>query len=49
VDHASAEFEQLFARIAVAPVLLDGIFYRLLCKVILEFERRDRQAVGEQR
>ena len=49
VDHAAAEFEQLLARIAVALVLLDGVFDGLLGQAVLELERRNRQAVDEQR
>ena len=49
MNHAAAEFEQLLARVAVALVLLDGVFDRLLGQAVLEFERRDRQAVDEQR
>jgi hypothetical protein len=48
VDDAAPELEQLLARVAVAPVLLDRIIDRLLGKVVLQFEGRDRQPVDEE-
>ena len=49
VDHAAAELEQQLARVAVALVLLDGVLDGLLGQAVLELERRDRQAVDEER
>ncbi len=48
VHHAAPEFEQLFARIAVALVLLHGIGHGLFGEAVLEFKGDDRQAVDEQ-
>ena len=48
VHHAAAELEQPFARVAVAPVLLDGIVDRLFGEAVLQLESGDRQAVDEQ-
>ena len=45
---AAAELEQPLARIAVAPVLLDGILDRLLGQAVLQLKGGDRQAVDEQ-
>lgn len=49
VRNATAEFEQLLARITVALVLFDRVLDRLLGEAVLELERRDRQAIDEQR
>jgi hypothetical protein len=46
---ATAELEQLLTRIAVALILLDGVFDRLLRQTVLQFEGCDRQAIDEQR
>ena len=48
VHRTAAELEQPFARIAVAPVLLDGILDRLFGEAVLQLESGDRQAVDEQ-
>ena len=48
VRHTAAELEELFARVAVAFVLFDGVFDRLLGEAVLQLERGDRQAVDEQ-
>ena len=45
---AASKLEELFARVAVALVLLDGVFHRLLGEAVLELERGDRQPVDEQ-
>ena len=49
MDDAAAEGEERFARVAVAPVLLDGIGYRLLGEAVLELEGRYRQTIDEKR
>src|SRR6185312_1889956 len=49
MGEAAAEFEQLLARVAVTPVLLDGVLDGLLGQAVLELEGGDRQAVDEQR
>ena len=49
MHHAPAEFEQFFARVAVALVLLDSVGDGLLGQAVLQFEGRDRQPVDEQR
>ena len=46
--HTAAKFEQLFVRVAVAPILLNCIFNRLLGQVILQLKGEYRQAVDEQ-
>ena len=46
---AAAEREQLFARIAVSPILLDRIAHSLLGEIVLELEGDDRETVDEQR
>ncbi len=48
MHHATLKLEQLFSRVAVAPVLLDGVFYRLFGQAVLQFEGGNRQAVDEQ-
>src|SRR5690242_1729817 len=48
VRDAPAELEKFLARIAVALVLLNGVFDRLLGEAVLQLERRDRQAVDEE-
>ena len=48
VRHATAQLEQLFARIAVPLVLLNRIGHRLLGQAVLQLEGKDRQAVNEQ-
>ena len=47
VRDAAAELEELLARVAVALVLLNGVFDRLLGEAVLQLEGRDRQAVDE--
>ena len=49
VGDAAAKLEQLLARIAVLPVLLDRVVHRLLGEVVLQLEGDDRQAVDEER
>ena len=46
---AATKREQIFARIAVSPVLLDRIAHSLLGEVVLELESDDRETVDEQR
>jgi hypothetical protein len=48
VRDTAAELEQLFARVAVALVLLDGVGDRLFRQVVLQLESGNRQAVDEQ-
>ena len=48
VRQAASKLEQLFARVAVALVLLNRVFHRLLGEAVLELERGDRQPVDEQ-
>ena len=48
VDKAPPQLEQLFARVAVFLVLLDGVGYRLLGQAVLQFEGGDRQPVDEE-
>ena len=48
VHHAAAELEELFAGVAVALVLLHGVFDRLLGEAVLQLERGDRQTVDEE-
>jgi len=45
VNDASAKLEQPLARIAVAPVLRDGVVHGLFGEAVLQLERGDRQAV----
>ena len=47
MDHAAAELEKLLARIAVAAVLLHGVFDRLLGEAVLQLEGSEGQAVDE--
>ncbi len=49
VHHAAPELEQPLARVAVALVLLDGVFDRLLGQAVLQLEGGDGQTVDEQR
>lgn len=49
MDDAVTEAKQRFLRIAVAPVLFDGIFDFLLGQVVLEFEGDYGQTVDERR
>ena len=46
--HTASKLEQLFARVAVALVLLDGVFDRLLGQAVLQLESGDWQTVHEQ-
>ncbi len=39
--HAAAEFEELLTRVAVALVLLDGVFDCLLGQAVFELEGGD--------
>jgi hypothetical protein len=39
MNHAAPELEELFARVAVAAVLLDGVLDGLLGKAVLQFKR----------
>jgi hypothetical protein len=48
VHDTTSELEELFARVAVAPVLLDGVLDGLLGEVVLQLEGGDRQAVDEE-
>ena len=48
VHDAAAELEELLSRVAVAPVLLDGVLDRLFGQAVLELEGGDRQAVDEE-
>ena len=48
MHHAAAELEQPLARVAVAPVLLDGVLDGLLGEAVLQLEGGDGQAVDEQ-
>ena len=48
VHDAATELEKPLARVAVAAVLLDSIFNRLLGEAVLELERGNRQTVDEQ-
>ena len=48
MDDAAPELEELFARVTVAAVLLDGVLDGLLGQAVFEFKRRERQAVDEQ-
>ena len=48
MSDAAAMLEKPFARVAVSPVLLDGVVDGLFGEVVLEFEGDDRQAVDEQ-
>ena len=48
VDHAAAKLEDQLARVAVAPILLDGVLDGLLGQAVLELESGDGQAVDEQ-
>ena len=49
VHHATPELEEPLARVAVAPVLLHGVIYRLLRQAVLQLERGDRESVDEER
>ena len=48
VGRATAELEELLARVAVLPVLLHGVAHRLLGEAVLEFEGEDRKTVDEE-
>ena len=48
VGQAASQLEELLAGIAVALVLLDRVFHRLLGEAVLQLEGGDRQAVDEQ-
>ena len=48
MDDTATEGEQRLARVAVAAVLLDGVFDRLLGQAVLLLKRRNRQTVDEQ-
>ena len=48
MHHAAAELEELFARVAVAAVLLDGVLDGLLGQAVLELKSGNGQAVDEQ-
>src|SRR5438309_8285376 len=48
VRDAPAELKELFARVAIANVLLNGVLDRLFGETILQFKGRDRQAVDKQ-
>ena len=47
MHHAAPELKQLFARVAVAAVLLHRVFDRLLGQAVFQFKRGDGQAVNE--
>ena len=48
VGQAAPQLEELLAGVAVALVLLDRVFHRLLGEAVLQLEGGDRQAVDEQ-
>jgi hypothetical protein len=47
VDDATSELEELFARVAVVLVLLDGVLNGLLGQTVLQLERGNGQSVDE--
>ena len=47
MHHAAPELKQLFARVAVAAVLLHRVFDRLLGQAVFQFKRGDGQTIDE--
>ncbi len=48
MHHTAAKLKELFARIAIAAVLLNGIFHCLFGETVFQFKGSNRQAANKQ-